>query len=55
MTREELGSYLGLKLETVSRVFSRFQEDGLISVHQKYTQIKDAAGLERILCGQQSG
>ena len=30
MTREEIGSYLGLKLETVSRVFSRFQDDGLI-------------------------
>ena len=28
MTREEIGSYLGLKLETVSRVFSKFQEDG---------------------------
>ena len=29
MTREEIGSYLGLKLETVSRAFSRFQEEGL--------------------------
>ena len=28
MTREEIGSYLGLKLETVSRLFSRFQEEG---------------------------
>jgi CRP/FNR family transcriptional regulator len=28
MTREEIGSYLGLKLETVSRTFSKFQEDG---------------------------
>jgi CRP/FNR family transcriptional regulator len=32
MTREEMGSYLGLSLETVSRLFSRFQEDGLMSV-----------------------
>ena len=32
MTREEIGSYLGLKLETVSRAFSRVQDDGLISV-----------------------
>jgi len=30
MTREEIGSYLGLKLETVSWIFSRFQDDGLI-------------------------
>jgi hypothetical protein len=28
MTREEIGSYLGLKLETVSRTFSKFQDDG---------------------------
>jgi CRP/FNR family transcriptional regulator len=55
MTREELGSYLGLKLETVSRVFSRFQEEGLIAVHQKYTQIKDAARLRKVLCGEQPG
>jgi CRP/FNR family transcriptional regulator len=32
MTREEIGSYLGLKLETVSRLFSRFQRKGLIEV-----------------------
>jgi CRP/FNR family transcriptional regulator len=35
MTREEIGSYLGLKLETVSRAFSRFQEEGHIAVQQK--------------------
>jgi CRP/FNR family transcriptional regulator, anaerobic regulatory protein len=49
MTRDELGSYLGLKLETVSRLFSRFQEDGLIEVQQKHVRIVDIAGLERIL------
>lgn len=32
MTREEIGSYLGLKLETVSRLLSRFQREGLIQV-----------------------
>jgi len=47
MTREEIGSYLGLKLETVSRAFSKFQDDGLISVHQKHIQILDVAGLRR--------
>ncbi|MDT9121612.1 helix-turn-helix domain-containing protein, partial [Escherichia coli] len=30
MTREEIGSYLGMKLETVSRTFSKFVEDGII-------------------------
>ncbi len=40
MTREEIGSYLGLKLETVSRAFSRFQNDGLITVKNKSIEIK---------------
>jgi CRP/FNR family transcriptional regulator len=49
MTREELGSYLGLKLETVSRLFSQFQKDGLIEVNQKHVRILDIAGLEGVL------
>jgi CRP/FNR family transcriptional regulator len=49
MTREELGSYLGLKLETVSRLFSRFHDDGLIEVQQKHVRILDSAGLAQIL------
>jgi CRP/FNR family transcriptional regulator len=49
MTREELGSHLGLKLETVSRLFSQFQSDGLIEVEQKHVRILDTAGLERVL------
>ncbi len=49
MTREEIGSYLGLKLETVSRLFSRFQAEGLIEVAQKHVRIVHAEGLERLL------
>jgi CRP/FNR family transcriptional regulator len=49
MTREEIGSYLGMKLETVSRLFSRFQEDGLISVQQKNVHIVEIAGLRALL------
>jgi CRP/FNR family transcriptional regulator len=49
MTREELGSYLGLKLETVSRLFSQFQASGLIGVQQKHVRILDIPGLERVL------
>ena len=45
MTREEIGSYLGLKLETVSRTFSKFAEEGLISVQQKAVLILDTKGL----------
>ena len=48
MTREEIGSYLGLKLETVSRAFSKFQESGLLGVQQKHIRIKDIDGLRQI-------
>src|SRR5262245_8120897 len=49
MTREEIGSYLGLKLETVSRVFSKFQEEGLIAVQQKNVRILDTARLREMV------
>ncbi|MCZ4305144.1 fumarate/nitrate reduction transcriptional regulator Fnr [Zoogloeaceae bacterium G21618-S1] len=49
MTREEIGSYLGLKLETVSRAFSRFQENGLIKVQQKHIRIVNIGGLKALL------
>jgi CRP/FNR family transcriptional regulator len=49
MTREELGSYLGLKLETVSRLFSKFQEDGLLEVNQKHVGIRNSEALEGLL------
>lgn len=49
MTREEIGSYLGMKLETVSRTFSRFQEEGIIEVKQRYVRILDADALQRIV------
>ena len=49
MTREEIGSYLGLKLETVSRTFSRFQEEGLIAVQLKMVRIRDSAALKQVM------
>jgi len=49
MTREEIGSYLGLKLETVSRAFSKFHDEGLIGVQQKYIRILNADGLKALL------
>jgi CRP/FNR family transcriptional regulator len=52
MTREEIGSYLGMKLETVSRTFSKFQAQGLISAHQKQTSILDIDKLKRIVARQ---
>ncbi|MDH5479556.1 MAG: fumarate/nitrate reduction transcriptional regulator Fnr [Nitrosomonas sp.] len=41
MTREEIGSYLGLKLETVSRAFSKLQDEQIIVVDNKHIQIND--------------
>jgi CRP/FNR family transcriptional regulator, anaerobic regulatory protein len=49
MTREEIGSYLGLKLATVSRAFSKFQDEGLIAVQQKYIRILNRARLELVM------
>ena len=49
MTREEIGSYLGLTLETVSRLFSRLHREGLLSVHQREIELKDMAKLRELV------
>ena len=49
MTREEIGSYLGLKLETVSRTFSKFVDDGVVEVKQRHVRILDAEALKQIV------
>jgi CRP/FNR family transcriptional regulator len=49
MTREEIGSYLGLKLETVSRTFSRLQDDGVLEVKQRQIRIVDQNALRQIV------
>ena len=49
MTREEIGSYLGLKLETVSRTFSKFVEDGIIEVKQRHVRILNTDALRDIV------
>ncbi len=49
MTREEIGSYLGLTLETVSRTFSRLQERGIISIKQRWVRIEDPVRIEEVL------
>lgn len=47
MTREEIASYLGLKLETVSRVFSRLQEEGVIQVQGRAVKLLDLPALHQ--------
>jgi len=49
MTREEIGSYLGMKLETVSRTFSKFVEEGIIEVKQRYVHIRNTDALRQIV------
>ena len=49
MTREEIGSYLGMKLETVSRTFSKFADDGIVEVRQRHILIQDAEALQRLV------
>ena len=49
LKREDIGSYLGLKHETVSRVLSRFQEGQLIAVQGKEIAIKDLDRLKQII------
>jgi CRP/FNR family transcriptional regulator len=48
MTREEIGSLLGMKLETVSRIFSRFQKDRLIEIDGKHVRIVSIEGLHEL-------
>jgi CRP/FNR family transcriptional regulator len=49
MTREEIGSYLGLKLETVSRTFSKFVDDGIVEVKQRHVRILNTDALKDIV------
>jgi CRP/FNR family transcriptional regulator len=48
MTREDMGSYLGTTLETVSRILSRFQKRGLIDTQGKFIRIIDIESLRQV-------
>jgi len=57
MSREEIGNYLGLTTETVSRLLSRMQRDGIVESSRRFIEIKDPAHLRRLVgdCRQDSG
>ena len=48
MTREEIGSYLGLKLETVSRSLTRMQANKVIDVRYRHVRILNLDKLRAI-------
>ena len=54
MTRAEIGAYLGLKLETVSRCFSRLHGQGVLDVRQREVRIVDAGALRGLVAGAES-
>jgi len=51
MSRQDIGNYLGLAIETVSRTFAHFQEEKLLTVNRRQIMILDHAGLESIVDG----
>jgi CRP/FNR family transcriptional regulator len=51
MSRHEIGNYLGLAVETVSRLFTRFQDEGLLKVDRKHIQLLDLDCLEAMVSG----
>ena len=48
MSRNEIGNYLGLAVETVSRLFTRFQDEGVLRVERKHIELVDMDALRRI-------
>lgn len=49
ISRADMGNFLGLTLETVSRVFSRFKKSGVLDTNGKEIIIQDMANLRAIL------
>ena len=54
MSRQDIGNYLGLVIETVSRTLTRFQESGLLEVSRRTIEIHDLEALKHIAGGQAS-
>ncbi len=49
MSRHDIGNYLGLAVETVSRMFSRLQDEGVLTVHRKNIHIHDLTRLRAMI------
>jgi CRP/FNR family transcriptional regulator len=48
MSRNDIANYLGMAVETVSRVFTRFDEEGLLTVRRKYIHLHNVERLQKL-------
>jgi len=48
MSRRDIANYLRLATETVSRAFTRFEQDGLVSVDRREVTLKDMERLNKL-------
>ena len=51
MSREEIGNYLGLTIESISRLLSKFKKEGLLRVSNREIELLDPARLKAITAG----
>ncbi len=51
MMREEIGNYLGLTIESISRLISKFKKDGYLRVSNREIEIVDPVGLKALAAG----
>jgi CRP/FNR family transcriptional regulator, anaerobic regulatory protein len=51
MSRQEIGNYLGLTIETVSRLFTKFQQNGLVKINRKAISLENLPAIEAICEG----
>lgn len=52
MSRQDIAAYLGMAVETVSRLFSRFSDDAMIEVDRKHITLLDRDRLEALTNGE---
>jgi CRP/FNR family transcriptional regulator, nitrogen fixation regulation protein len=48
MSRQDIGEYLGLTLETVSRTLAHLQATAAIEVHSRQIMLRDCSALRRL-------
>jgi CRP/FNR family transcriptional regulator len=51
MRREEIGSYLGLRLETICRGIAHLRDQGLVEITGRDVKILDLEGLKQLIAG----